>query len=99
MSTDNEKVKGTSFLLILINIKGIAAVDHYCTINRAGQPPLFFRYSTIRLIDGEEKSLRLKNNLERDFAAPVYMSEAPSMPSSLHGFCLGVVEPFCRFQV
>ena len=97
MSTDNEKVKGTSFLLLLLNNKD-AAVDHYCTINRAGQPTLF-RYSTIRLIDGKEKSLRLKNNLERDFAAPVYMSEAPSMPSSLHGFCLGVVELFCKFQV
>jgi hypothetical protein len=38
----------------------------------------------IRPIEGKAKYL--KNDLERDFAAAVYLSEAPS----LLGFCLGV---------
>jgi hypothetical protein len=49
---------------------------------------------SIRLIEGNAKSLRLKNNREMDFAAAVYLSETPIV---LH-VCLGVVQQFCRFS-
>jgi hypothetical protein len=45
-----------------------------------------FKYSTrrrIRLIEINAKYLRLKSNLEKDFAAAVYYSEAPSPPQLL----------------
>ncbi len=42
---------------------------------------------SMRLIEGNAKSLRLKSYLEKDFAAAVYLFEAP--PPILD-FCLGV---------
>jgi hypothetical protein len=39
----------------------------------------------IKLIEGDAKSLRLKSNLGKDFAAAVYFSEAPSPPYLFSG--------------
>jgi hypothetical protein len=48
--------------------------------------------SRIRLIEGNAKSPRLKSNLEKDLAAAVYLSQAPSPPNIF----LWVVKQFCR---
>ncbi len=47
------------------------------------------------LFDPLTTRIECKKNtdLERDFAAAIYRSEA----APLLGFCLGVVEQFCRF--
>jgi hypothetical protein len=39
----------------------------------------------IRLIEGNAKSLRRYSNLEKDFAAAVYLLDAPSPPRFLSG--------------
>jgi hypothetical protein len=47
----------------------------------------------ISLIEGKAKSRRLKSNLENEFAAAVYLFEAPSLPM----FLIGVGMQFCKF--
>ncbi len=50
----------------------------------------------IRLKEGNAKSFCLKSNLEKDFAAAVYFSEAISMSPPLLCVGFGVVKQFCR---
>jgi hypothetical protein len=46
----------------------------------------------IRLIENNDaNSVRLKNDLERDFAAAVYLFEAPSPPRFLSWGCLAIL--------
>ncbi len=45
----------------------------------------FVHRRRIRLLEGNAKSLRLNSNLEKDFAAAVYLSNAPSPPRFLSG--------------
>jgi hypothetical protein len=48
-------------------------------------------YRRIRLVEGNAKSLRLKSNLEKDFAAALYFSEPPFPPKFLTWSCLAIV--------
>jgi hypothetical protein len=41
-------------------------------------------HGMIALIEGNAKSLRLKNNMQKDFAAAVYPFETPSPPLGGH---------------
>ncbi len=52
-------------------------------------------YKDYRLIESNAKCRHLKSDLERDFAAGMYLSEASFPPR----YCLRVVEQFCRFWI
>jgi hypothetical protein len=46
----------------------------------------------IRLIEGNAKSPRLKSNLEKDFAAAFYLSQAPSPQAFFFGWSSSFVD-------